>query len=215
MYEGATLTNTFCFKTSWCFLNWLVKKSFLRIVIICVSLLSWKRLNILKEHLRSSLVAQWVKDPALSCSGLGCCCGAGLIPWPRNFHIPQARTKKQTKRAHLIIMYHPILFGIGRTDGNNTSEAKASAGWKIIVMQSLRRSTCLFPFHLCWCTKLTIHVCLVESVSLWCKRGNLFHIRLSNFDVSLSRVWKCFPEKFSSKNSSFISHYNIMTRTTH
>ena len=94
------------------------------------------------------------------------------------------------------------------TEGSNNSETKVSISWWVIEISSLRTSTCLFPFDLRWCAKLTRNMCQVEFTSLWCKRGSLFHICPSNFDVSLSRVWKCFPEKFSSKSSSFISYYD-------
>ena len=43
---------------------------------------------------RSSLVAQWVKDPALSLQWLWLLLWHGFDPWPRNFHMPWAQPKK-------------------------------------------------------------------------------------------------------------------------
>ena len=47
-----------------------------------------------------SLVVQWVKDPVLSCSSLGHCCGSGLIPGPRELpHATGAGKEKGTGRT--------------------------------------------------------------------------------------------------------------------
>lgn len=43
---------------------------------------------------QSSLVAQWVKDLALSLEQPGSLCGVGSIPGPGNFHMPQMWPKK-------------------------------------------------------------------------------------------------------------------------
>ena len=45
----------------------------------------------------SSLVAQWVKDMALSLEWLGSLLWLGFDPWPRNFHVSQAWPKKKKK----------------------------------------------------------------------------------------------------------------------
>lgn len=125
--------------------------------------------------------------------------------------------KRYLKRIPLKIMYHPVPLGIGRGWKGIIiqKQSSQSAERYFYVISSLRTSMCLFPFHLRWCTKHTINVCQVEFVSHWCKRGSLFNICPSNFDVSFSRVWKCFPEKVSSKSSSFISCYNITIQRTH
>ena len=41
-----------------------------------------------KEGRRSSLVVQWVKDPALSLPWLGSLLWRGFDPWPGDLHIP-------------------------------------------------------------------------------------------------------------------------------
>ena len=50
-------------------------------------------------QMRSSLAVQWIKDPALSLYGRGCCSGVGSIPaaslhapWPKRKEIPQLST---------------------------------------------------------------------------------------------------------------------------
>ena len=43
----------------------------------------------------SSLVAQWVKDPALSLQWLCSLLWRRFSPWPRNFHMPWAWLKKK------------------------------------------------------------------------------------------------------------------------
>ena len=42
---------------------------------------------------RSSLVDQWVKDPALSLQWLGTLLWSKFCPWPGNFHLPQTWPK--------------------------------------------------------------------------------------------------------------------------
>lgn len=102
-----------------------------------------------------------------------------------------------------------------RTEGNNIQKTEVPISWEIIVISSLRTSTYPFPFYLCWHTKFTINVCQIEFMSLWCKRGNFFRICPSDFDVSLSRVWKWFPGKILFKEWSFISRYNVTAWRPH
>ena len=46
-------------------------------------------------QIRSSMVVQWVEDPALSLQQLGSLLWLGFNSWPRgNFHMPQTRPKK-------------------------------------------------------------------------------------------------------------------------
>ena len=45
----------------------------------------------------SSLVAQQVKEPALSLLWLGLLLRCGFDPWPRNFHMQQAQAKTNEK----------------------------------------------------------------------------------------------------------------------
>ena len=52
--------------------------------------------------LRSSLVFQQVKDLALSLQLVGCCCGTGSIPGPKNFHMPRAWQKKKKSNCDLL-----------------------------------------------------------------------------------------------------------------
>ena len=52
----------------------------------------------LKTLSRSSLVAQQVKDLALSLQQPRSLLWHGFDPWPGNFHTPQARTKKKKKK---------------------------------------------------------------------------------------------------------------------
>lgn len=94
-----------------------------------------------------------------------------------------------------------------RTEGNNIQKTEVPISWEIIVISSLRTSTYPFPFYLCWHTKFTINVCQIEFMSLWCKRGNFFRICPSDFDVSLSRVWKWFPGKILFKECEF--HFSL------
>ena len=46
---------------------------------------------------RSSLMAHWVKDLAFALSGLGLCCGTGLIPVPRTSTCHRGSQKKKKK----------------------------------------------------------------------------------------------------------------------
>ena len=59
----------------------------------------WKERE--RERERSSLVAQWVKDLALSQLWLGSLLWCGIVPWPGNFHMPQvwSQTNKQTNTS--------------------------------------------------------------------------------------------------------------------
>ena len=47
----------------------------------------------------SALVAQWVKDLALSLQRLRLLLRHGLSTWPRNFSMPQAQPKEKEKEA--------------------------------------------------------------------------------------------------------------------
>ena len=51
----------------------------------------------LKNKSRSSLVAQWVKDPVKSLVWLGLLLWLRFNPWSGNFHLPQAGKKKKKK----------------------------------------------------------------------------------------------------------------------
>lgn len=101
-----------------------------------------------------------------------------LLSWKRFCTLREHLQKSRTTQPFLSRQ---------RTEGKNNSETEVSTSWKITVIRSLKTSTCLFPFHLHWRTKLTINVCQVEFASLWCKRGSLFHI-------CPSKLW-CFPFK--------------------
>ena len=49
------------------------------------------------HNLGSSLVAQWVKDPALSLLWLWLQLWHGFDPWPRNFCMPQAQPERKNE----------------------------------------------------------------------------------------------------------------------
>ena len=51
--------------------------------------------GIKKNKMRSPLVAQPVKDPALSLQRLGSLLWHGLDPWLGSVHMPQARPKEK------------------------------------------------------------------------------------------------------------------------
>jgi len=72
-------------------------------------------LSPLKYFLSSSLVAQWVKDQALSLQMLGSLLWHGSDPWPWNFHMPraQARPKKIFLNSSLPPCLTPYCSGSG------------------------------------------------------------------------------------------------------
>ena len=51
-----------------------------------------------KMKWRESRVVQWVRDPVLSLQWLGSLLWHGLDPWPGNFCVLWARTKKKKKK---------------------------------------------------------------------------------------------------------------------
>ena len=53
-----------------------------------------KKFNLKSSQLRSSLLAQRIKDPMLSLQWLGWLLWHGFNPWPRNFHTPRVRPKE-------------------------------------------------------------------------------------------------------------------------
>ena len=55
----------------------------------CLWIVQFQRVNF-----RSSLVAQWVKDPMLSLQQLGLLLWHGFDPWPKNFHMARVQPKK-------------------------------------------------------------------------------------------------------------------------
>ena len=62
---------------------------------------------------RGSLVAQWVKNPALSLCALGHCCGTGLISGPGTSACCGCSQKKRTEKKEKN-KYHTIslIYGI-------------------------------------------------------------------------------------------------------
>ena len=55
--------------------------------------------NSLKNHCRSPLVVQQVKDPALLLQHPGLLLWHGFDPWPRNFHVPGVLPKKGKQKT--------------------------------------------------------------------------------------------------------------------
>ena len=56
------------------------------------------RANHAIKEIKVFLVVQWVKDLALSLQKLRSLLWHGFIPWPKNFHMPQALKKKKKKK---------------------------------------------------------------------------------------------------------------------
>ena len=68
-----------------------------------------------RKNIRSSLVAQWVKDPVLSLQWLGLVPCHGFDPWPGDFHVPQVwpeKKKKKKKKKTAFRGFHSISVGI-------------------------------------------------------------------------------------------------------
>ena len=61
--------------------------------------------GIVKIKSWSYLVAQWVKDPALSLQWLGSLLWHGLSPWPRNIYIPRVQPKRGEKKKKWLFMF--------------------------------------------------------------------------------------------------------------
>lgn len=61
---------------------------------IAVLLTTWPLFFKVTGFFLSSLVAQWVKDPAVLPQQPGSLLWCGFNPWPRNFHRPWAQPKK-------------------------------------------------------------------------------------------------------------------------
>ena len=55
-----------------------------------------------KMSIGSSLVAQQVKDLALSLQRLGSLPWHGFSPWPRNFHMAQEQPKQKYTKIYLL-----------------------------------------------------------------------------------------------------------------
>ena len=66
--------------------------------------------NKIKCSFKSSLTAQWVKDPVLSLQQLGSLLGCGFDPWPRNFHMLQTWPEKKCsfKARFAVVHFSPI-----------------------------------------------------------------------------------------------------------
>ena len=70
---------------------------------------------------RSSLVMQRVKDPALSLQGLGLLLWCRFSPWPGNFCMPQAQTKRRVKDLSRRFSKEDIQMGTKYMEGYSTS----------------------------------------------------------------------------------------------
>ena len=55
-------------------------------------------MRFIEKNQREFLVAQQVKDPALSLQSLGLLLQNGFNPWPGNFHMPQMWERNRERR---------------------------------------------------------------------------------------------------------------------
>ena len=87
------------------------------------------------------------------CSGSGPCCGHGLNPWPRNFHMLQVQPKKKKKNSKTITVHLLYFYTLVQTTGIshlNQCNRLWSDNEVTVNEVFLKLSDICFPLNLGW-----------------------------------------------------------------
>ena len=119
--------------------------------------------------IRNSLVAQWLKDPALSLQWLGLLLCHGFNPWPRNLHVAgMAREKVTLKKGGFgfACFFLMIISIVIKSDGNNNFKSESSGQFLF---------TCILSLYICF--SLYMYVCVCNTYIYIYISVNLFKLQ--------------------------------------